>query len=69
MKHYFRPGREDFRATIIKAMPRMLAEDSEQRSVNKQVLTILQGMTSKTWRRDKAEAIRLLALAGPPGQG
>ena len=36
MKHYFRPGREDFRAAILKAMPKMLADDkrpSDRKSV------------------------------------
>jgi len=32
MKHYFRPGRGDFRTAIFKAMPKMLA-DGGQRSV------------------------------------
>jgi len=32
MKHSFRPGREDFRAAIFKAMPKMLA-DGRQKSV------------------------------------
>jgi integrase len=26
LKHYFRPGREDFRQTILKAMPRKLGQ-------------------------------------------
>ena len=60
MKHYFRPGREDFRQAILRAMPKMLG-DGGQRSVKDQVLAILGGMTARTWRRDKAEAIRLLS--------
>ena len=61
MKHYFRPGREDFRAAILKAMPKMLADGGAQRSVKDQVLAILEGMTSETWRRDRTEAIRRLS--------
>jgi integrase len=60
MKHYFRPGREDFRAAILKAMPKMLA-DRPQPSVKDQVSEILEGMTAKTWKRDRDEAARLLA--------
>jgi hypothetical protein len=26
MKHYFRPGREDFRQAILRAMPKMLGD-------------------------------------------
>ena len=61
MKHYFRPGREDFRAAILKAMPKMLADGSARSSVKDQVLAILKGMTSETWRRDRTEAIRRLS--------
>jgi integrase len=60
MKHYFRPGREVFRQTIIRAMPKMLAEQAE-RPVKEQVIVILEGMTAKTWKRDREEAVRLLA--------
>ena len=60
MKHYFRPGREDFRAAILKAMPKMLA-DGGQRSVKDQVRTILERMSAKTWRVDRMRALDLLA--------
>jgi len=60
MKHYFRPGREDFRRAILRAMPQLLAEGGK-RSVKEQVLAIVERMTVKTWHQDKAEIIRLLA--------
>jgi hypothetical protein len=59
MKHYFRPGREDFRTAILKAMPKMLA-DGTQVSLKDQIGAIVQGMTASTWRRDKAKIVRLL---------
>jgi hypothetical protein len=37
MEHYFRPGREDFRTAIFRAMPDMLA-DGGQRSVEDETL-------------------------------
>ena len=52
LKHYFRPGREDFRQAILAAMPKMLGEGA-QKPANEQVREILQGMTAKTWRRDR----------------
>jgi hypothetical protein len=61
MKHYFRPGREDFRQAILKAMPKMLADGGGQKSVRDQVLAILEQMTAKTWKRDRAQALKLLA--------
>ncbi|MCP5524935.1 MAG: hypothetical protein H7A46_25700 [Verrucomicrobiales bacterium] len=58
LKHYFRPGREDFRQAIIHAMPKMLGE-GQRKSANDQVREILQGMSAKTWRagRDRALAV------------
>ncbi|MCZ7641333.1 MAG: hypothetical protein M5U12_37915 [Verrucomicrobia bacterium] len=58
MKHYFRPGREDFRAAIFKAMPKMLGEGSG-RSAKQEMRDIIQRMTPKTWKRDQ---VRLLAI-------
>ena len=63
MKHYFRPGREDFRQVLIKAMPKMLA-DGGQRSVKEEILAILDGMTARTWRRDR-ERLREMLVGTP----
>lgn len=52
MKHYFRPRREDFRAVLLKAMPKMLA-DGGQRSVKDEMRGIIEGMTTRTWKRDR----------------
>jgi integrase len=60
MKHYFRPGREDFRAAIMKAMPRMLAEQRPG-PIDTDAVAILRGMTAETWRRDREVLLRLLA--------
>ena len=59
MKHYFRPGREDFRAAIFRAMPKMLA-DGGQRSVKEEMRRIIEGMTARTWRRDRERLAELL---------
>jgi integrase len=60
MKHYFRPGREDFRAAILRAMPKMLT-DSSQASVKAEVQQILEGMTGATWQQRRVRALKLLA--------
>jgi len=59
MKHYFRPGREDFREAIFKAMPKMLS-DRAVKPASEQILEILAGMNAKTWRHDK---LRLIDIA------
>ncbi len=60
MKHYFRPGREDFRAAIFKAMPKMLAAGGEE-SAKEEMRAILERMTPRTCKQDKAQLLDLLA--------
>jgi len=60
MKHYFRPGREDFRAAILKAMPKMLADSGGQKSVKEEMRQILEWMTAGTWRKDRARLLGML---------
>jgi integrase len=59
MKHYFRPGREDFRQTIMKAMPKILA-DGGQRSVKDEMRSILERTSVRTWKRDSAQLLEFL---------
>ena len=56
MQHYFRLDREHFRTAIFKAMPKMLA-DGGQRSVKEETCQIIQGVTPRTWKRDKAKLL------------
>jgi hypothetical protein len=41
MKHYFRPGREDFRQVLLKAMPKMLG-DGGQKPVKEEMREIIE---------------------------
>jgi integrase len=58
LKHYFRPGREQFRDAMQQAMPRLMMNGEKSR--DEQLLEILQGMTVKTWRRDRDKGVTLL---------
>jgi hypothetical protein len=60
MKHYFRPGREDFRTAILKAMPKMLADGGGPPSARDEACRILRSMTAKSWKTDRARALGLL---------
>jgi integrase len=62
MKHYFRPGREDFRQTIMKAMPKMLGEGERLSAIDRidQVRAILTKMTDRTWKRDRTRILKIL---------
>ena len=60
MKHYFRPGREDFRAAIFKAMPKMLADGGNRTSVKEEMRQVLDAMTPKTCKSDRTRLLGLL---------
>lgn len=70
LKHYFRPGREDFRQAIEGAMPRLLME-SNQPSVEAKspgemltdALNALDIMTAKTWQKQRDAAVLLVRQA------
>ena len=57
LKHYFQPGREDFRRALQSAMPKLLTNG--QKSPKDEMKEILGAMTAKNWKKGKA---RLLAL-------
>ncbi len=56
-RHYFKPGREEFRREFEKAMPRLLMNGAKSR--DDQMREVIEGVTPKTWKKDK---MRLLAL-------
>ncbi len=57
-KHYFKPGRDEFRREFEKAMPRMLMNGTKSR--DEQLREIIENMTAKTWKKDKARIQELL---------
>ena len=59
LKHYFQPGREDFRHALQSAMPKLLTNG--QKSPKEEMDSILDHMTPKTLNRDKARLLKLLA--------
>ncbi len=59
LKHYFRPGREDFRAVLAQAMPKMLGSGSTK-STKQQMKELLQGMTVRTWSADRKRLLELI---------
>jgi hypothetical protein len=61
MKHYFRPGREDFRAAIVKAMPKMLADGDWRKSIKEEILLMLDKTSARTWRADAGRIRELVA--------
>ena len=60
LKHYFRPGREDFRQHLLNAMPRMLAQGPVSGPPSPGIREIVEGMTAQTWRADRAQLLALL---------
>lgn len=59
LKHYFRPGREQFRQALQAAMPNLLTNGAKTR--DEQILEILDSTSQRAWKRD-AQAIRDLMM-------
>jgi hypothetical protein len=59
LKHYFRPGREDFRAVLAQAMPKMLGQGATK-STKEKMKQLLQGMTARTWSADRKRLLELI---------
>jgi len=59
LKHYFQPGREDFRRALQSAMPKLLTNG--QKSPKDEMLAIVEQMKAKTLKRDQALLLKLLA--------
>ncbi len=59
LKHYFQPGREDFRRALQSAMPNLLTNG--HKSPKDEMREVLEKMTAKHLKKSKA---RLLALLG-----
>jgi hypothetical protein len=59
LKHYFQPGREDFRQALQSAMPRLLTNG--QKSPKDEMKEVLEKLTAKNWKKSKARLLVLVA--------
>jgi hypothetical protein len=57
LKHYFQPGREEFRQALQEAMPKLLNNGTP--TPRERMIRILERMTAKSWQKD-AERLRQL---------
>jgi integrase len=60
LKHYFRPGREDFRQALVAAMPKMLG-DGGRKAPKEEMREILERMTAGTITTDRKRLLELVA--------
>ena len=60
LKHYFQPGREEFRRALQTAMPKLLTNG--QKTPKEEMLSILDQTAAKTWQKD-AKRLRELVIA------
>lgn len=80
LKHYFRPGREDFRQHLLRAMPEILATANHGQPMNatddglvetssqrwrQETHRLLAQMTPQNWRQLRDRLTRLLAFRPP----
>ena len=59
LKHYFQPGREDFRQALQSAMPKLLTNG--HKSPKDEMKGILDKMTAANWKKGNARLAVLLA--------
>jgi integrase len=66
LKHYFRPGREDFQKTLNAKMPALLTggQVAQPETTTSRAAAILRAMTAKTWKAGRDEALAILEKAG-----
>src|SRR3954468_24346108 len=60
LKHYFQPGREDFRQAPQSAMPKLLTNGvlpDGHRSPKDEMKEIVQKLTAKNWKKSKARLL------------
>jgi len=62
LKHYYQPGREEFRRALQSAMPKLLTNGSQ--SPEDTLRDIIRAMTPKTLKRDKARLLEMLDAKG-----
>ena len=60
LKHYFRPGREDFRTVITQAMPKMLGLGESKPIAKDEMKRILERSTNRTWNTDRKRLLELI---------
>lgn len=64
LKHYFRPGREQFKTALSKAMPKLLMKGITERTWKADALEILRDTKATVWKRD-AERLKILIASAP----
>ena len=60
LKHYFRPGREDFRTVITQVMPKMLGLGDSKPNAKEEMKRILEQSTNRTWNTDRKRLQELI---------
>jgi hypothetical protein len=64
MKHYFQPGREEFRRTLATKLPALLSGGVEPKAIGPAELKAkLESMTPETWELVRDELLHRLAPA------
>ena len=60
LKHYFQPGREEFRRALQTAMPKLLTNGTK--TPKDQMIQILDRSNAKGWKKDAKRLRELIAL-------
>jgi integrase len=58
LKHYFQPGREDFRRALQSAMPKLLTNG--EKSPKEEIRELIEGLNGKLAKEEKLRLLNLL---------
>ncbi|MGC4074880.1 MAG: tyrosine-type recombinase/integrase [Nibricoccus sp.] len=61
MKHYFQPGREEFRRTLTNKLPSILGGGGTKALNNQEIAVHLKAMSGKTWKQIRDDLLKLIA--------
>lgn len=62
-KHYFQPGREDFRKALSEKLPALVGGRQEEEISKEEIGTRLKAMTARNWKNVRSDLIDALHLA------
>jgi integrase len=60
LKHYFRPGRDQFKTALQKAMPKLLMKGLTEKTWKAEALEIIRTVTPATLKRDMAQLEKII---------
>lgn len=68
LKHYFQPGKDDFRKALESKMPSLLTQTGDEPSeedLKEKIHALAENLSSKNWKKTKAKLLKILQSSEP----